>query len=113
LLPKKVADWFHGHAYSFVHGFWSDPISPSMIGTLFRSMLRCPFACISLFWRISELVEKLRQQLLDINASIMADGADWHLQKPRSRRRQRRRDIGAGRNKPCEVPADAPLGVGA
>ncbi|MEQ8786596.1 MAG: sulfatase-like hydrolase/transferase [Pirellulaceae bacterium] len=26
-----------------------------------------------------ELVEKLKRQLLDINASIMADGADWHL----------------------------------
>lgn len=27
-----------------------------------------------------ELVEKLKRQLLDINAGIMADGADWHRQ---------------------------------
>lgn len=27
-----------------------------------------------------ELVERLKQQLLRINASVMADGADWHLQ---------------------------------
>ena len=28
-----------------------------------------------------EIVERLKQRLLQINASIMADGADWHLEQ--------------------------------
>jgi arylsulfatase A len=46
-----------------------------------KSSQKPPGQTVDLAKEHPELLGKLKSKLLKINASIMADGADWHLDK--------------------------------